>query len=394
MKSAGTSWPAGQSPLAGSTRTAHVPSRADRSSLLRHSPADAWLVGLAVGHGALLAFAPPFWVVALGLWWNANTISHNFIHLPFFRSRSLNRFFSAYLSVLLGFPQSLWRERHLAHHRGTSLNWSRVKWNCGLEGAFVLCVWLALLAMAPEFFTTCYLPGWLAGLALCHLQGHFEHHQGTTSHYGWLYNRLFFNDGFHVEHHSRPAQHWTQLPRRKASENSSCASRWPAVLRWLEWFSLDGFERLVLRSTRMQNFVLQRHEAAFRRLLPLLPPPARVTIVGGGLFPRTALLLRRIVPHATLNIVDARAAHLDEASAWLDGTVKLTCGFYETAPVLTSTEGTDLVVIPLAFIGDKSAIYRCPPARHVLVHDWVWRKRGTSVIISVLLLKRLNLLEA
>jgi hypothetical protein len=48
----------------------------------------------------------------------------------------------------------------------------------------------------------------------------------------------------------------------------------------------------------------------------------------------------------------------------------------------------------LAFIGDKSAIYRCPTAPQVLVHDWLWRKRGTSAIISVLLLKRLNLVEA
>ena len=48
--------------------------------------------------------------------WNANTIAHNFIHRPFFRARALNTAFSCYLSLLLGFPQSLWRARHLAHH--------------------------------------------------------------------------------------------------------------------------------------------------------------------------------------------------------------------------------------------------------------------------------------
>ena len=31
-----------------------------------------------------------------------------------------------------------------------------------------------------------YVPGYLAGLGLCYLQGHFEHVHGTTSHYGWL----------------------------------------------------------------------------------------------------------------------------------------------------------------------------------------------------------------
>ena len=36
-------------------------------------------------------------------------------------------------------------------------------------------------------------------------------------------------------------------------------------------------------------------------------------------------------------------------------------------------------------------IYQKPPAPAVLVHDWIWRARGTSLIVSWLLLKRLNL---
>ena len=44
-----------------------------------------------------------------------NAISHNFVHLPFFRSLAANEIFSAYLSLLLGLPQSLWAARHLAH---------------------------------------------------------------------------------------------------------------------------------------------------------------------------------------------------------------------------------------------------------------------------------------
>src|SRR2546430_13094789 len=38
----------------------------------------------------------------------------------FFRSATINRLFSAALSVLLGIPQTLWRERHLAHHAEVS----------------------------------------------------------------------------------------------------------------------------------------------------------------------------------------------------------------------------------------------------------------------------------
>src|SRR6266487_884688 len=80
------------------------------TGILRHSSSDALLVGLAVVHGALLVLVPSVPLVALGLWWNANTVSHNFIHLPFFRRQALNTIFSWYLSLLLGWPQTFWRE--------------------------------------------------------------------------------------------------------------------------------------------------------------------------------------------------------------------------------------------------------------------------------------------
>ena len=83
---------------------------------MRHSKWDVLLIALSFVQAALLLTAPSIPVVALGLWWNSNTVSHNFIHLPFFRSEAWNRLYSYFLSLLLGFPQSLWRERHLAHH--------------------------------------------------------------------------------------------------------------------------------------------------------------------------------------------------------------------------------------------------------------------------------------
>src|SRR5215831_1227962 len=86
--------------------------------LLRYSNWDALLIGLSVVHLAALVVFPSIPLVALCLWWNSNTISHNFIHLPFFRSTRWNRAYSIFLSVLLGYPQTIWRERHLAHHRG------------------------------------------------------------------------------------------------------------------------------------------------------------------------------------------------------------------------------------------------------------------------------------
>src|ERR1700682_5974570 len=91
-----------------------------RRSILRHSSRDALPVGFALAHAAVLLVAPVGATVALGLWWNANTVSHNFIHKPYFRSQLLNRLFSCHLSLLLGLPQTLWRDRHIAHHAGVA----------------------------------------------------------------------------------------------------------------------------------------------------------------------------------------------------------------------------------------------------------------------------------
>src|SRR5205809_905135 len=54
-----------------------------------------------------------------------------------------------------------------------------------VETVLVLAVWAAIAAASPSFFLTVYAPGYLGGLGLCFLQGHFEHTRGTISHYGW-----------------------------------------------------------------------------------------------------------------------------------------------------------------------------------------------------------------
>jgi len=347
---------------------------------------DALMVALAAAHAALLIAFPVAPVIALGVWWNSNTIAHNFVHRPFFRSRAANRLFSAYLSALLGIPQSLWRDRHLAHHAGVT--WRlRLSARLRAETALVLALWAAMATRASLFFLRVYLPGYLAGLALCWLHGHYEHARGTTSHYGALYNLLAFNDGYHAEHHANPAVHWSRLPERRVP--AVYASAWPAPLRWLDAFSLEGLERLVLKSRLLQRFVLRAHARAFRGLLRAAPD--RVAIVGGGLFPRTAMVLGEMFPAARLTIIDANRANLDRARTFLG------------APDIeyihaTYPEGLDrahdLLVIPLAFDGDREAIYAHPPAPLVAVHDWIWRSRGASRVISFALLKRLNVVRS
>lgn len=364
-----------------------APAMATVKSPLRYSPCDALLVGLAFAHGALLLARPGALVVAVAMWWCANTVAHHFIHTPFFQKRWLNRTMSLYLSALLGLPQTVWRDRHLAHHGGGAWR-PRLSGAIVMECLLVLAVWAVLLVVDPNYLLAVYLPGIGLGLCLCSLHGYYEHARGTTSHYGRVYNTLFFNDGYHVEHHACASLHWTQLPRR--ARPRSQASRWPAVLRWLDSFGLNSLERLALRWPRLRQFVLDRHERAFRRLLAGAPEPRRVAIVGGGLFPRTALVLRRLLPRATLVIIDAAADHIRLARSLAPGDIEFVHDWYDAA----RHDGFDLVVFPLAFVGDRREIYRRPPARAVVVHDWIWRRRGASVIVSGLLLKRLNLVTA
>jgi hypothetical protein len=354
--------------------------------VLRHSRWDALPVALAGLHGAVLVAAPSAPVVALGLWWNSNTVAHYFLHRPYFRGRALNVAFSLYLSVLLGVPQTLWRERHLAHHAGRPWR-PRLSRSLCVESALVLALWAALLAWAPAFFLTAYLPGYVAGLGLCWLHGHYEHAGGTVSHRGMLYNLLFLNDGYHVEHHAHPGEHWTRLPLHAGP--ATRLSRWPAVLRWLETPWLELLERGVLHSPRLQRFLLDRHERAFAALLPRLPAVTRVGIVGGGLWPRTSLVLRRLLPGARLVVIDRSAENLAAARPFLPDDVEAINDFYDPARM----NDFDLVVIPLSLLGDREALYRDPPAPALLVHDWVWRRRGEGTVVSWLLLKRLNLVK-
>lgn len=365
--------------------------RAQPVSAARVRGLDAVMVALAGAHATLLILLPIAPVIAIGLWWNANTISHNFIHRPFFRRRAANRMFAAGLSLLMGIPHALWRDRHLAHHAGRP--WRlRVSGELAGQTALVLSLWLAMAWTDPRFFGFVYLPAYATGLFICAVHGHYEHAAGTASHYGRLYNLLFFNDGYHVEHHRHPSVHWADLSAHRAPD--ARVSRWPAPLRWIEVDLLLALERLVLQSRLLQWFVLRAHLRAFRAVAGALSPVHRVAIVGGGLFPRTARIARTLWPEAQLTIIDANRANLDRARAELaphDGHIDFLHAWY---PDSVAPDVFDLLVVPLSFAGDRDALYAHPPAPAVIVHDWIWRKRGISRVVSTLLLKRVNLVRA
>jgi hypothetical protein len=344
------------------------------------------LTGMACLHAAFLLAWPSAPLIAAGIWWNSNTISHNFIHRPFFRSKVMNRVFSAALSVVLGIPQALWRDRHLAHHAGIKCR-LRLSPCLALETLLVVTLWIALLSFAPRFFVLTYLPGYVIGLALCAMQGHWEHAGGSpVSHYGRVYNLLCFNDGYHAEHHAMPGVHWKRLPQHRM--NGVRASSHIALLRWLT-SPLEYLEKIVLHSPRLQRFVLRKHRQAFEALLPNASGIHNITIVGGGLFPRSAIVLRELAPAAHITILDAEPRNLEIARMLLWPGTNCVSAYFTAGERLHC----ELTVVPLCFDGDRADVYWHPPSPIVLVHDWIWRPRGNSAVVSWLLLKRVNLIH-
>jgi hypothetical protein len=250
------------------------------------------------------------------------------------------------------------------------------------------------------------LPGWLVGLLCCALQGRFEHQGGAfaVDHHGRIYNRLWFNDGYHAAHHREPDAHWTTLAARRPAV-ADPISPWPPLLRaWggvaraanhLQGAALDGLERLALHLPGLRRLLLATHRPAWRALLTTLPGGTvrHAVVVGGGLFPRTAILLAELCPAAAITVLDAEPDHLGAAGRelarrGLASRVTLTVGRHRPG----SGAPCDLLVVPLAYRGDRDALYHRPPAPFTAVHDWVWRRRtARGWRVSWLLLKRLNL---
>jgi fatty acid desaturase len=237
--------------------------------MFKHSKRDGFLVGLMVLQITLIIL--PF-VVELSLsslimlvllntfliGTNYQCVAHNFIHNPFFNRPLLNNVFSVLNSFCIGVPASVYKTHHLEHHRHNNrpdkdeTSTFRHGKNGQEENIFLYStlgilrtdlvslykttkkqsslVHLELLVLS-FFITGLCLLSWklfLGYVLTSYLTGQFfalwenycEHHHAdytdrkrdSVSCYNSVYNFLWFNNGYHQEHHHAPTIHWTKIP--------------------------------------------------------------------------------------------------------------------------------------------------------------------------------------
>jgi fatty acid desaturase len=230
-------------------------------------------VGVLLGSFAGFSVLP-WWAIALAflsyagmICWNLQCISHNFIHNPFFSWHWLNRLFGVLESLAIGMPHQLYHHYHMNHHQGnndtkgpdgSTRDWSSIYRHSGddnpepfwrycalsffrveigpvlrvaikhgkanmaqvaVETLAIGLMW-AVFALADwRFFLFFYLPSYFFGWVLSYAEGYLEHHGAqpgnpyadSVSSYNPAYNFLWFNNGYHQEHHWDPKCHWTRM---------------------------------------------------------------------------------------------------------------------------------------------------------------------------------------
>jgi len=237
-------------------------------------PVLAGIAHLAFVISFIIAFPHLSWPVriffgciyAIAISWNINSVSHNLIHNPYFTSAKLNRAFGLIESLAIGFSQAFYHWVHMRHHSGNSdrpdengktidwisiyrqgengmpepvlkytflsffrddpaelyrnlkkqnpakARWGLIELSCLAFMVFCLAIynWRAIVFIIPFYYI---------GHCLSYLNGYYEHFHGNpdvpiawgVSSYNKLYNLIWFNNGYHAEHHFRPKMHWTRM---------------------------------------------------------------------------------------------------------------------------------------------------------------------------------------
>ena len=89
------------------------------------------------------------------------------------------------------------------------------------ESAVLATFWLAMLLADWRYLLFYYVPSYYLGWVFVYAHTYVLHYgakpgnyyANSVSSYHWLYNWVFFNNGYHQEHHWDPKAHWTTMPR-------------------------------------------------------------------------------------------------------------------------------------------------------------------------------------
>lgn len=252
--------------------------------MLRHSSdwrTALWAFVLFPLVGAMPYVEPRLlpWILPLSLYFGfcAGVFSHNHNHCPMFKSRAMNAFYSAWLSIFYLYPTFVWIPTHnLNHHKyvnkagDATITWrysKRHTWLVASTYYFVSAYWQAapikeyiqkaratnprlMRQIRLQYFTVFGAHAALLALAMA-LRGvgagafaygfgfllpamfanysmifinYIQHvhtdpwsdHNHSRNFCSKLGNWLVFNNGYHGAHHESPGLHWSKLPAAHA----------------------------------------------------------------------------------------------------------------------------------------------------------------------------------
>ena len=131
-----------------------------------------------------------------------------------------------------------------------------------VESLALALFWITLLVCNWRYFLLFYLPSYYLGWVLIYAHTYFLHwgaepgnyYANSVSSYEPVYNALFFNNGYHQEHHWDPKAHWTKMREVRAEirpqmiANRTRVLRGPHLTIFLEdWWKARSGRRRVLR---------------------------------------------------------------------------------------------------------------------------------------------------
>jgi fatty acid desaturase len=229
-----------------------------------------WATAFSSLHPAWIALFALVHIVGVNT--HLQVMTHYFLHTPFFKSPVLNSIYGVFNSFIISTPQSFYWLIHMLHHRfgndrrdpddGTTkdptstyrygkdgnheawwrymlvgpirsfrvsapmrrriiekLRRARKLRQYHLERVAVAAFWAALIWIDHWFALFLVLVTYFARCA-AYLENYLEHYGAipgsrltdSVSCYNRLYNLVWFNNGYHQEHHLRANVHWTQMP--------------------------------------------------------------------------------------------------------------------------------------------------------------------------------------